>query len=441
MMSLSVTPLAHTAEDSDVSSPVGSSLLRIRRARAFAAIKRHEGSTVTGIQNSHADQEINSSCLQNEDGITKHSGNDDGLPQCALDALCVCCEETMIISHVKATREGLDQAMLSELSISSCVQSNSDEEGEERLVRVRRCRAFNGHQAATELAEAEVENHWQCADTLEGISQASLDAMCVLEDSISPTAASPDSVLHRMRRIRAYLGADQAQAFSASEQHRFDLVPVSEPAGISQASLDEFCGNVSRGQQEDATINEDDKTSMHSSESLLLRSRRIRAFLGHEEAAQFAASMRRSTSEASDDDAGSTSNSRDSSVCGSPESTGSMLLRIRRARAFAGHERALALSEEFIAATDSRSASVVSPSIVVRQALFSDENTTMVMHEATSTTCSTKSSLCEEDHCTTKAVCGTKSAILADIEVDTTAGFDMHLSSPTRKLRVMRGGA
>jgi len=237
------------------------------------------------------------------------------------------------------------------------------------------------------------------------------------------------------------LGSDPAQAFAAAEQHKFDLVPVSEPAGISQTSLDEFCGNVSCEQQEGDFIDEDDETSMNSAESLLLRSRRMRAFLGPEEAAQFVANVRCSTSEASEDDVASASNSGDSNVCGSPESTGSMLLRIKRARAFAGHESALALSEEFTAETDSRSASAVSPSISARQVKFSEESATTTMHEVTSTTCSTKSSLCEEDHCTIMEVLDSKCAIIADIEVDAIAGFEMRLSSPTRKLRVMRGGA
>jgi len=325
--------------------------------------------------------------------------------------------------------------VLDELSVQNCAQSDSDEDGEDDLLRVRRCRAFNGQQAATMLADAKDATQGQHANTSGGISQASLDAMCVLEDSNSSNAASPDAALRRIRRIRAYMGPEQATAFSVAEQHKFDLVPVHEPAGISQASLDEFCSNAACGQQDGAaTIDEDDETSVNSPESLLLRCRRMRAFLGHEEAAQFVASMTRSTSEASEDDI-------DSSVCGSPESTGSMLLRIRRTRAFAGHERALALSEEFIADTDSYSASVVSHSLVAPQPLFSDENTATIMHEFTSTTCSTKSSLCEEEHCTIKTVHGAKCAVLAEIEVDAAAGLESHLSSPTRKLRVMRGGA
>merc|ERR1712070_1098041 len=131
-----------------------------------------------------------------------------------------------------------------------------------------------------------------------------------------------------------------------------------------------------------------------------------------------------------EDDMASAS-SQGSSVCGSPESTGSMLLRIRRTRAFCGPERALALSEEFMADTDSHSASVGSPSMDAHQISLGEENTltaSHVKHVVSSTTCSTKSSLCEEDHCAAKVVHGSRPAIIADLEVDAAASLEMRLS-------------
>jgi len=232
-------------------------------------------------------------------------------------------------------------------------------------------------------------------------------------------------MLHSARRIRAFSGSASALAFSVAEQNKFDLAPVSESTEISQASLDNFCNNVLDGERtEIVSDDEDTENSTSSADVLLLRSRRMRAFLGHEEANRFAASMRCSTSEAEDDM--SSAPSRDSSVCGSPEPVGSMLLRIRRTRAFAGHERALMLSEEIMADTASQSALEVSPSMIVHQVLFGQENTLTVGQAVSSTTCSTKSSLCEEDHSTSKAE---------------TASVEMRLTSPKRKLRVVRGGA
>merc|ERR1719329_1147326 len=95
---------------------------------------------------------------------------------------------------------------------------------------------------------------------------------------------SPDSALRRVRRIRAFLGSSQAQAFSEAEQNKFNLEPVCEPEGISQASLDEFCNDFVGAQQMEASIDEDDENSATSTEALLLRTRRMRAFLGTEEA-------------------------------------------------------------------------------------------------------------------------------------------------------------
>merc|ERR1719183_224775 len=105
------------------------------------------------------------------------------------------------------------------------------------------------------------------ADGAGGISQAALDAMCVSKDSNLMDVASPDSTLRRVRRIRAFLGSSQAQAFSVAEQNKFDLVH-----------------DVFGGQQTEAIIDEDDENSVTSTEALLLRTRRMRAFLGKEEA-------------------------------------------------------------------------------------------------------------------------------------------------------------
>jgi hypothetical protein len=417
MMSLSMTTLEDDAEDSGATSPVASSLLRVRRARAFATAERCKADTVTETLGPHD---------KAGDSVPKGVQSCDGFSQSELDSLCVaeeltCCEESMASSHVKLRQEGLDQATLSALSVQDCTESNSDEDGEERLWHLRRCRAFRGHQAAKELVEAEVAGHSQHADEAGGVSQAALDAMCISEDSNSIDVESPDSALRRVRRIRAFLGSSQAQAFSEAEQNKFDLVH-----------------DIFGGRQTEAIIDEDDENSVTSTEAILLRTRRMRAFLGKEEADQFAASMR-----CAEDDMASAS-SQGSSVCGSPESTGSMLLRIRRTRAFCGRERALALSEEFMADADSHSASVASPSTDVHQISLGEESTltsNRVNHAVSSTTCSAKSSLCEEDHCAIKVVHGSTCAIIADLDVDAAVGLEMHLSSPTRKLRVMRGGA
>jgi len=436
MMGLSVTMLEDNVEDSGVTSPVGSSLLRVRRARAFATAERRKADTMTETWGPEAKEIVDNFYGKSEDSASKDIQSCGGFSQSALDSLCVaedltCCEESMTSSHVKISQEGLDQATLSALGVQDCVESNCDEDGDERLRHLRRCRVFKGHQAAKEFVEAEVAACWQHADGAGGISQAALDAMCISEDSNSMDVVSPDSALQRVRRIRAFLGSSQAQAFSEAEQNTFNLVPVGEPAGISQASLDEFCNDGM-----EASIDEDDENSATSTEALLLRTRRMRAFLGTKEA-----SVRCSSTLGAEDDMGSASSQE--SNASSPESTGSMLLRIRRTRAFCGRERALALSEEFLADADSHSASMASPSMDAHH-IFLEENTLTanhVNHAVSSTTCSPKSSLCEEDHCAIKVVHGSKCAIVADLEVDAAAGWEMRLSSPTRKLRVLRGGA
>lgn len=357
--------------------------------------------------------------------MQKNIACDEGFSQSKLDSFCVVgespfVEESPQNSPPRLNEEGLSQAVLSALSVQDCDESSGDEEGEGQLRRLRRLRAFREHEAEKEFVKATtVTVPLPSADYIGGISQTLLDAMCVSEIGNSSGVESLDSKLYNARRIRAFAGSAPATAFSVAEQNQFDLIPVSESTGISQKSLDNFCNKEFDGGEHIEIDSTDDDTehSTRSADALLLRSRRMRAFLGHEEANQFAASLRCTTSDAEDEVSSATS--RESNVDGSPEPVGSMLLRIRRTRAFAGHERALTLSAEIMADTDSQSALVVSPSM----------STLTVGQAVSSTTCSTKSSLCEEHHSTSKA------------EVDTTASLEMRLTSPKRKLRVVRGGA
>lgn len=341
---------------SPVTSPVGSSLLRAKRARAFATAR---------VEVCAAALDPNQQKTEDFSPLKKFvlgTLGMSGLSQSELDSLCVfksAMSESVSNSHADVAQEGLDQATLDAMSVQNLAEVNTERDGlimDEQLLRIRRCRAFEGPKAASMMAENEAA-HFRYSNSLGGISQSTLDLMCNSEELSSPeTTELSDSALCRMRRMRAYLGPDKAESIAAAEQHQLCL---SIPGGLSQATLNELC---SQG----------------------------------------------------DDNGGSESNSECPDNL-SPEPTSSMLLRIRRTRAFLGQQQDCAPEEE------PQSVLVASPAKAHKVCSSEDVNISTAM-EPTSTTCSTRSSFSEGN------------------EVDVVAAVHkMHM--PTRKARLVRGGA
>jgi len=261
-----------------VTSPVGSSLLRVKRARAFAAKARLEVCAVALDTNERKTDEF-SQLEQSGLGMSGMSG----LSQEELDSLCVSkstISDSVTHSHANIMPEGLDQATLDAMSVQDLDDLSTEGDSlEQQLLRIRRCRAFEGPKAASLMVEKETV-HFQNSNSLGGFCQSSLDLMCNSEEPTSPEATeSADSALCRIRRMRAYQGLDQAESSTAAEQH---LLCASIPGGLSQAKLDELC---SKGDDSGSDANSDCpvEQSPEQTGSRLLRIRRTRAFLGRQQ--------------------------------------------------------------------------------------------------------------------------------------------------------------
>lgn len=102
--------------------------------------------------------------------------------------------------------------------------------------------------------------------SLGGLGQEQLDALCVDEDSQgSDDEALPEDLLVRVKRIRCFEGLAQAQALAA--QSLLKAEPASW-SGLSQPQIDELCTHEGESLAAD-----------FSDEDLLLRGRRLRAFV------------------------------------------------------------------------------------------------------------------------------------------------------------------
>lgn len=215
------------------------------------------------------------------------------------------------------------------------------------LRRVRRARAFPDMGKSQHLA-AVVQGDMSAMDG--GLSQEALDALCVVDEMSNPGSPSSEAVvphgvagvqngdelLLRKRRMRAFLGAEAADAFATQlmakvgldgeqnaaastsstrttsskgfSQRELDAVSTADEghsrkdSGLSQSELDAMSIHWDAGSPQGGDVNEACmEPSSPGLEDVLLRIRRTRAFQG-EDAAMALIVQARATAELADDE-------------------------------------------------------------------------------------------------------------------------------------------
>lgn len=215
-----------------------------------------------------------------------------GLSQEALDTLCQdSCDAEGPVCSASGPGVGMAQSLLDALAVVA--ESDDEEELDGQLARRRRCGVF-----APAAAEA--------------LTQEELDLLCI--DADDGDEEDEASFHHDLRRARAYAGADRVATLQA----------------LAEATLGDACA--------DADDDAESEDSLHRS------LRRARAYGG----ADCAEALRRAAlSEASTDTASCATPSSSASEDGSESPCA--LLRVRRARAFEGPQRAAELVAELVA--------------------------------------------------------------------------------------------
>jgi hypothetical protein len=191
-------------------SPMGSSLCFAKRSRAFAQMREDPSRAALDARFAAVPVERKAGGMDQAkldsmavDGGECAAGLKNGLPQSILDSLCV--------SHGEEVPEATGGL------------SASDQE--ELLFLVRRKRAAGGRDAAAAFMEEVRAAHDALLEEAEasapaepglGLSQARLNALSVSPDAEGDDAESSDLLL-RVRRARAFRGAEFAAAFAEKE--------------------------------------------------------------------------------------------------------------------------------------------------------------------------------------------------------------------------------
>jgi len=257
-------------ESEGPSSPLCSSLRAIRRARAFG------GSEAAMLSSAKA-----KTWLLHVDGKEKHDNSGPaGLSQAALDQLTGAEEND--------SNDGKE------------FETDDDDNSEENyLLRQKRHRAFpNLPLTWISKIPSRAEDGGKCS----GLSQADLDDNCVHEpvseastdcSEFSEVRWEQESALLCIKRLKAFGGV--GEAYAMSEQVMDAKVDSGNCRGLSQADLDvlsvqeTFDGvtpSAMRCPGEDSR--KPGETSPMGPEAMLLRARRMRAFLGSKSATSFA---------------------------------------------------------------------------------------------------------------------------------------------------------
>jgi len=284
-------------ESEGPSSPLCSSLRAIRRARAFG------GSEAALLSSAKA-----KTWLLHLDGKEQHEDSAPaGLSQAALDQLTGAEEN----DEHPAYTHGLDQLTGAEEndehpdythgSDGKEFETDDDNSEENCLLQQKRHRAFpNLHLSWVSKIPSGGEDGGKCS----GLSQTDLDDNCVFmkrfvtEASTDCTESSEvlweqESALLCVKRLKAFGGVGEACAMS--EQIMDTKIDSGRHRGLSQADLDDLGVQESIDGVTPSAIcssgqdrGQPRETSPIGQEGMLLRARRMRAFLGSKSATSFA---------------------------------------------------------------------------------------------------------------------------------------------------------
>eukprot|EP00933_Yihiella_yeosuensis_P036972 TRINITY_DN30826_c0_g1_i1.p1 TRINITY_DN30826_c0_g1~~TRINITY_DN30826_c0_g1_i1.p1 ORF type:complete len:505 (-),score=134.76 TRINITY_DN30826_c0_g1_i1:143-1657(-) len=313
--------------DGECSSPLGTSLRLIRRARAFGGSVAAEAATLKGrdlLQDEVAEDDLKVAPAV-------------GLSQAELDKL------------TGATQE------------DAAIESDEEEQGFQ-LTKARRARAFIKEkplgEPSSRAGSKPKPSGFSIDDDTEGLPQAELDTLAVEqpEDDVEGSECEEGGIeacLRRSRRARAFGGRLQSEFYAEKAMAESYALSGSSRSGgnsMSQAALDTFVGASSGG-----TSSEEEKEESQQ-EANLTRIRRLRAFCGDAVADNFAresleAASQGSTRSRSSSSSGISQTALDELSIRAPQedSTGpvqldspisqeALLLHRRRLRAFLGSD-------------------------------------------------------------------------------------------------------
>jgi len=250
-------------------SPLGSSLRAIRRARAFASREAALLAVATAKD-----------CLVRLSEKDQHDKSElTGLSQAALDQL------TGGVEH--GDSDGKECEM------------DEDDSEDNYLLQQKRHRAFPDL-PLTRVSK--MPSRGDNGENCSGLSQADLDDHCVHEPASEVSTDctecaealwEQESALLRIKRLKAFRGPSEACAMT---EHLMDTkIENGNGRGLSQADLDNLCVQESiHGVTPNSVCSPTQNTGKHGEtspigqEGMMLRARRMRAFLGSETAATFA---------------------------------------------------------------------------------------------------------------------------------------------------------